>query len=180
VVSVLASRFSRYVPLLDVMNRRPRYPERARTILVIGDRRHSAQALPKSRILFLRLCNYLSPFNAHIPPINRISSHSLTTLALVELASTATGRQVLHEVDTIISPSSTIQTNDGSYSSFFACCNKKDRLLPLDLSSLRMSAADMAPVASRTWQGYERMSREVHGLLQSRPRHSLPYTRNGR
>jgi hypothetical protein len=132
VVSVLASRFSRYVPLLDVMNRRPRCPERARTILVIGDRRHSAQALPKSRILFLRLCNYLSPFNAHIPPINRISSHSLTTLALVELASTATGRQVLHEVDTIISPSSTIQTNDGSYSSFFACCNKKDRLLPLD------------------------------------------------
>jgi hypothetical protein len=49
VVSVLASRFSRYVPLLDVMNRRPRYPERARTILVIGDRRHSAQALPKKQ-----------------------------------------------------------------------------------------------------------------------------------
>jgi hypothetical protein len=31
-----------------------------------------------------------SLFNARIPPINRISSHSLTTLALVELASTAT------------------------------------------------------------------------------------------
>jgi hypothetical protein len=55
--------------------------------LVLDDRRplHASAAQKQ---------DFVSPtlhlFNARIPPINRISSHSLTTLALVELASTAT------------------------------------------------------------------------------------------
>jgi hypothetical protein len=129
--------------------------------LVLDDRRllHASAAQKQ---------DFVSPtlhlFNARIPPINRISSHSLTTLALVELVSAATVRRhwpwSLHRTRHLKHDPNQrlalIQT------SLLVATRKIVSTLdfPSTASSLRMSATDMAPVASRTRQGCERMSRE--------------------
>jgi hypothetical protein len=100
-----------------------------------------AQALARKQDFVSPTLQLSSLFNARIPPINYNFQPEFDHSCLGCVSWRCHSRGTSHSPCTILSPQARSKPNDGSYSSFFACRNKKDRLYPGLLStasSLRM------------------------------------------